>query len=381
MRARLQTKLSCYCHRMSAIFIKKEKEVLRQNQTTEKQKTELELVKASEITPKSVEWLWYPYIPFGKVTLLQGDPGDGKSQLMLALSALASKGKSFPFADDEEKREPMTVIYQTTEDDADDTVVPRFIATDGDRDKLLFIRETEKSLTFDDDRIRSAIEKSGARLLILDPLSSYIGDSCSLNAANEMRSKFNHLIAVAKDTGCAIVIIAHMNKMRETSPLYRTSGSIDIAGVARSILAITRTPNKENPNERVMVQVKSNLAPTGSAILFEVGEKGIAFIDEIEMTAEQAFFSIAPKIGRPSAECEAATAFILDLMKAGKLTATACEGFLKDKGFKKSTIKKAKKNAGVVSVKEGMIWYWTLPTADQDKHNKTSHTDPDFETN
>lgn len=195
-----------------------------------------------------------------------------------------------------------------------------------------------------------------------------------------MRSKFNHLIAVAKDTGCAIVIIAHMNKMRETSPLYRTSGSIDIAGVARSILAITRTPNKENPNERVMVQVKSNLAPTGSAILFEVGEKGIAFLDEIEMTAEQAFSSIAPKLGRPSAECEAATAFILDLMKAGKLTATACEGFLKDKGFKKSTIKKAKKNAGVVSVKEGMIWYWSLPTADQDKYNKASHTDPKFET-
>ena len=353
---------------------------MRPNQNLPEQETQLELIKASEITPKSVEWLWYPYIPFGKVTLLQGDPGDGKSQLMLALSAIASKGKAFPFANEEESHDPITVIYQTTEDDADDTVVPRFIASDGDRDKLLFIREDEKSLTFDDDRIRSAIEKSGARLLILDPLSSYIGDGCSLNAANEMRSKFNHLIAVAKDTGCAVVVIAHMNKMKETSPLYRTSGSIDIAGVARSILAITRTPNKEKPNERVMVQVKSNLAPTGSAILFEVGEKGISFIDEIEMTAEQAFSSIAPKLGRPSTECEAATDFILDLMKAGKLPATACEKFLQDKGFKKSTIKKAKKNAGVVSVKEGMIWYWTLPSADQNDHSKTDNGDLDFKT-
>ncbi len=352
---------------------------MKSNQNLSEQETELELVKASDITPKSVEWLRYPYIPFGKVTLLQGDPGDGKSQLMLALSAHASKGKAFPFAD-EEPHEPMTVIYQTTEDDADDTVVPRFIASDGDRDKLLFIREDEKSLTFDDNRIRSATEKSGARLLILDPLSSYIGDGCSLNAANEMRSKFNHLIAVAKDTGCAVVVIAHMNKMKETSPLYRTSGSIDIAGVARSILAITRTPNKENPNERVMVQVKSNLAPTGSAILFEVVEKGIRFIDEIEMTAEQAFTSVAPKIGRPSAECEAATAFISDLMKAGKLPATACEKFLQDKGFKKSTVKKAKKNAGVVSVKEGMIWYWTLPTADQNDQCNADTADIDFKT-
>lgn len=354
---------------------------MKPTQSTLEPETELELVKASDITPKKVKWLWYPYIPFGKVTLLQGDPGDGKSQLMLAVSALVSKGKPLPFADEEDIHEPMTVIYQTTEDDADDTVVPRFITSDGDRDKLFFIREDEKGLTFDDNRIRSAIEKSGAKLLILDPLSSYIGDNCSLNAANETRAAFNHLIGIAKDTGCAIVIIAHMNKLRETSPLYRTSGSIDIAGVARSILAITRTPNKENSNERMMVQVKSNLAPTGSAILFEVGEKGIAFIDEIEMTAEQAFSSIAPKLGRPSAECEAATAFILDLMKAGKLTATACEGFLKDKGFKKSTIKKAKKNAGVMSVKEGMIWYWTLPTANQKKHDKASYTDPEFKTN
>ena len=92
-----------------------------------------------------------------------------------------------------------------------------------------------------------------AKLLILDPMSSYIGESCSMNNANETRAEFNHLIAVAKDTGCAIVIIAHMNKMRDTNPLYRTNGSIDIAGAARSILAITRTPNKEVPAERYRV--------------------------------------------------------------------------------------------------------------------------------
>ena len=80
----------------------------------------LEIIKASEITPKEVRWLWYPYIPFGKVMLLQGDPGDGKSKLMLSLAALLSKGAPLPFADEDESGEPMTVIYQTTEDDADD---------------------------------------------------------------------------------------------------------------------------------------------------------------------------------------------------------------------------------------------------------------------
>ena len=287
----------------------------------------LEIVKASDIEPKEVKWLWYPYIPFGKVTLLQGDPGDGKSKFMLSLAALLSKGEHLPFADEEE-REPITIIYQTTEDDADDTVVPRFNSAGGNGDNLIFIKEDMKSLSFGDNRIREAIEKYNAKLLILDPMSSYIGESCSMNNANETRAEFNHLIAVAKDTGCAIVIIAHMNKMRDTNPLYRTNGSIDIAGAARSILAITRTANKEAPAERYLVQVKSNLAPTGSAILFEVAESGVNFVSELEMTAEEAFSSLAPKMGRPSKKELKAKEFILEMLKDGEMLANDCEAKL-----------------------------------------------------
>ena len=287
----------------------------------------LEIIKASEITPKEVRWLWYPYIPFGKVTLLQGDPGDGKSKLMLSLAALLSKGAPLPFDDEDEQGEPMTVIYQTTEDDADDTVVPRFNSAGGDGDRLIFIKEDEKSLTFGDDRIREAVEKYNAKLLILDPMSSYIGDTCSMNNANETRAEFNHLIAVAKDTGCAIVIIAHMNKAKDTSPLYRTNGSIDIAGAARSILAVTRTANKQNPAERYLVQVKSNLAPMGSAILFEVADKGVNFLDELELSAEDAFSASAPRMGRPNAREEAATDFIRSLLAGGRRLASDCERF------------------------------------------------------
>ena len=214
--------------------------------------------------------------------------------------------------------EPMTIIYQTTEDDADDTVVPRFNSAGGNGENLIFIKEDEKSLSFGDNRIAEAIEKYHAKLLILDPMSSYIGEGCSMNNANETRAEFNHLMAVAKDTSCAIVIIAHMNKMKDTNPLYRTNGSIDIAGAARSILAITRTPNKEAPAERYMVQVKSNLAPTGSAILFEVAEKGVNFISEMEMTAEQAFQSLAPKMGRPNEKEIKVKEFIKEMLKNGE---------------------------------------------------------------
>lgn len=158
---------------------------------------------------------------------------------MLSISALLSKGEKLPF--DDEEKEKMTIIYQTTEDDADDTVVLRFNSAGGNGQNLIFIKEDKRTLTFGADRILQAIKQFNAKLLILDPMSSYIGDECSLNNANETRAEFNHLISVAKETGCAIVIIAHMNKAKDINPLYRTNGSIDIAGAVRSILAITKT--------------------------------------------------------------------------------------------------------------------------------------------
>ena len=108
----------------------------------------------------------------------------------------------------------MTIIYQTTEDDADDTVVPRFNSAGGNGENLIFIREDEKSLSFGDNRIREAIEMYHAKLLILDPTSSYIGEICSMNNANETRAEFNHLIAVAKV----------MRSSVETTPPSRAHG-------------------------------------------------------------------------------------------------------------------------------------------------------------
>lgn len=113
-----------------------------------------------------------------------------------------------------------------------------------------------------------------------------------------------------------------------------------------------------------MVQVKSNLAPTGSAILFEVAEKGVDFISEMEMTAEEAFQSLAPKMGRPNDKEIKAKEILLEMLKDGEMLSSDCEERLEAAGFKKSTIKKAKKKAGVISRKRGFLWYWSLPMGD-----------------
>lgn len=157
----------------------------------------------------------------------------------------------------------------------------------------------------------------------------------------------------------------------------RTNGSIDIAGAARSILAVTRTANKQNPAERYLVQVKSNLAPMGSAILFEVADKGVNFLDELELNAEDAFSASAPRMGRPNAREEAATDFIRSLLAGGRRLASDCEAKLEAAGFKKSTYKKSKKKAGVRSVKDGFLWYWTLPEVEKPIENGQEVTDED----
>ena len=155
-----------------------------------------------------------------------------------------------------------------------------------------------------------------------------------------------------------------MSRTSRITALYeRLSRDDDLTGESNSI-AITRTPNKEAPAERYLVQVKSNLAPTGSAILFEVAEKGVNFISEMEMTAEEAFLSLAPQIGRPNEKEMKAKSFLIEMLQGGEMLSSDCEEKLEAAGFKKSTIKKAKKNAGVISKKKGFLWYWSLPMSD-----------------
>ncbi len=317
----------------------------------------LEIIRASDIEPKQIDWLWYPFIPFGKVTLLQGDPGDGKSTFILTVAALLTRGAALPFTD--KPLAPMSVIYQTTEDDAEDTIVPRFISANGDRERLLFIAEKEAPLSFDDGRLREAILKTQAKLLILDPLSSYIGD-CQINAANEVRPRFNHLIGIAKETGCAIVIVNHLNKMYGTKAIYRTPGSIDIVGAVRSALLIGRS--RDNEGERVLVQQKANLAPTGAAIVFSVGEDGITFIERTEKTADEVLAGFSSSSGRPAEKTEQAVALIKELLADGQEhKASVCEARLREAGIGNSTAKKAKAILGVRSSKQRFEWFWSLP--------------------
>ena len=329
------------------------------------QKKELKIISSTNVEVREINWLWYPFIPRGKVTILQGDPGEGKSTFMLTLAAYLTRGESLPFTDCGEPPDPITVLYQSTEDDYDDTIVPRFIKAGGIRDRLAFIDESEYPLTFDDDRILEGIKQTGAKLLVLDPLASYIGD-CSLNASNEVRQKFNALINAARETDCAIVVVNHMNKMPGLKAIYRTPGSIDVAGAVRSILLLARDPDEED--KRYLVQTKMNLASKGDALEFRIEDGGMKFTGITDKTADEILRKqdFVSGIGRPDVKLQEAKEVIEELLAAGAaVPAEDCEAVLKNNGVRRSTAQTAKRELGIESVRIQDRWYWKLPETDE----------------
>ena len=233
-----------------------------------------------DIEQTSVEWLWFPYLPFGKLTIIQGNPGEGKTYFAMMLTAACTNRKTFP-----EEIEPFNVIYQTAEDGMGDTIKPRLVEAGADLSRVMVIDDTEEALTLSDDRIEKAIRQNQVRLLIIDPVQAFIGADVDMNRANEVRPVFRKLGMIAEKTGCAIVLIGHLNKSSGTQSTYRGLGSIDIMAAVRSLLFIGKV--KKDPTTRVLIHEKSSLAPPGETMAFKLGdEEGFRWVGAYEISAD-----------------------------------------------------------------------------------------------
>lgn len=235
-----------------------------------------------DVEQTEVDWLWYPYIPFGKLTIVQGNPGEGKTFFAMQLAAACTSQKFLP---DMEPFEPFNMIFQTAEDGLGDTVKPRLVSSGADLKRVLVIDDSENPLSLADDRIEKAIRENNAKLMVIDPLQAFLGANVDMNRANEVRPIFRKLADIAQSTGCAIVMIGHLNKASGTQSAYRGLGSIDIAAVVRSILFVGKV--KDDPTTRVIVHEKSSLAPPGQALAFSLGDqKGFRWIGAYDISAE-----------------------------------------------------------------------------------------------
>ena len=304
---------------------------------------------------QQVQWLWGTYIPFGKLTIIQGDPGEGKTTLALRLAAACSTGTPLPGM---EPMEPFNVIYQSAEDGMGDTIKPRLMEAGADLERVLSIVEEKKQLSLLDERIEKAIREHNAQLMILDPIQGYIGSRVDINRANEIRTVLKSVSSVAERTGCAIVLIGHLNKASGSSSAYRGLGSIDFRAAARSVLLIGRL--KKDPNVRVIVHDKSSLAPEGKSLAFGLGdEEGFRWLDGYDgITSEELLCGFTTETKTAAAE------ELIRSMLAGGQEIMAEHVFraAEGKGISRRTVNEAKKAIpNIVTRKNSKYWFWSLP--------------------
>ena len=317
------------------------------------QKIKLMMIRMSEVQSQEIEGLWYPFIPYGKLTIIQGDPGDGKTTMVLNLAAKLSKGEAL----DENMKvtEPVNVIYQTAEDGLADTVKPRLELAGADCERIIVIDESDKSLSMVDERLEQAIVRTGARLLILDPIQAYLGGGMDMNRANEARDMTKKLGALAEKTKCAIILIGHMNKASGNKAAYRGMGSIDFFAVARSVLLVGRVEGESNT--RAVVQIKNNLAAFGHPKAFALSEDGFKWLGDYEITVDEVLGGITPKANK----MEQAKQMLRELAETqSAVLSNEIFDRANELGISKRTLENAKKELGVQTRKINNAWYWEL---------------------
>lgn len=308
----------------------------------------------SAIKQKKVEWLWYPYIPYGKLTLLQGDPGEGKSTFIINISALLTKGRPMP--DGYPVLTPQTVIYQCAEDNMADTVKPRLVAAGADCEKVAYIIDEADRLTLDDNRIEQAILKTQARLLILDPLQAFMPQDGDMQSASRMRGILGKLSMLASKYNCAVILIGHMNKGTAGNSIYRSLGSIDIAAIARSVLMIKR--DDINAQVRYMIPIKSSLAPEGVAIAFSLG--GANGFQWIGPCAINSVNTDEYPVLKNSKKADVAD-FLIEMLKENDVLSADILSEMNQLGVSRRTVFYVKKEVGIQAYRANNAWYWRLP--------------------
>ena len=307
------------------------------------QRNHVKLISIDTIPIEAVKWLLYPFIPLGKITILQGDPGEGKTTLALQIIAALTTGK------------PVNVIYQTAEDGLSDTIKPRLVAAGADCARVMVIDDSDKVLTLDDDRLEQAIEQTDARLVVLDPIQGYIGASVDMHRANEIRPLMYRIAKLAEKYGCAILLIGHMNKNSGEKSSYRGLGSIDFQAAARSVLVVGRI--KDDPTLRVVCPAKSSLAPEGRAIAFRLDpEQGFQWAGPYDISVDELLSGSSR--GHKLREAQS---FLKEVLADGPLPQTEIEAAAQQAGIRPKTLRNARYELGVTSTKVSKQWVWALP--------------------
>lgn len=317
-------------------------------------------VTLSSVKALKVDWLWKPYIPFGMITIMEGDPGLGKSFLSMFLASEISRGGQLPDGGDLDQA---NVLYISAEDDPSYTTRPRIDAMGGDPEK---IRVLNGRLAFNDEGLevlREELNEFEPDLIIIDPWVSFIPPETSVKDSVSVRTLIDKVESVAKDYGCAVVLIRHLTKMKQDNALYQGGGTMDMIAAARSAIRIGQHP--DNPDHRVMAHLKHNVGPKGPSWVYMMqiptedgGVPRLEFIGEEEISVNELNAAVGNTNARPK---DAAEEFLKRELGDGPRKAKEMLALADLVGISERTLARARTRLKVKAEQKRGHWIWSRP--------------------
>ena len=312
------------------------------------------VVSLADVQSTNVDWLWTRRIPIGYITMMDGDPGEGKSFATLALAAALTRGDQLPCCSLEQT--PSNVLLLSQEDDIRAVIKPRLESLDADMSR---IRAFTEPLQFDLDgleRLRSEVMDFKPRMIVVDPIQAHLPRNVDMHKASDVRSVMGELSYLARDGRCAIVAVRHLKKGATDKVLHRGMGSIDFAASARSVLLVGH--QSTNERNKAIIHIKSNLSALASSVGFEMTEgrlhwKGISTLTQDDL--------VAPDKGM-GGKLAAAIAFLREELAEGAVSVSEVADRAKEKGISDSTLQRAREELGVESRKTSLQgrWEWYI---------------------
>ncbi|MDP8971755.1 MAG: AAA family ATPase [Actinomycetota bacterium] len=337
----------------------------------------------SEVVAEQIWWLWPGRVPLAKLTVLDGDPGNGKSAATMDFAARVTVGRPWP---DGTPCEAGGVVLLNAEDGLADTIRPRLEAAGADLDRVLALATVKDgdgerlvSIPEDLDVIRRGIERVGAKLVIVDPIMAFLSGDVNSHRDQDVRRALAPLAKLAEETGAAVVAVRHLNKASGGNALYRGGGSIGIVGAARSALLVAKDPHDED--RRVLAPLKNNLAKPAPSLAFVLtgaanGAVRVEWKGESHHGADDLL--AAPVDPEERSAVDEAAEFLHDVLGRGPVWSKQVKKEAREADISDATLRRAKAGLGVRSVKEGDgSWSWTLPDVEgQDEEGQGAQDVP-----
>ncbi len=232
-------------------------------------------IKYADVETKDLEWLWFPYIPKGMVSIVQGDPKSGKTFMLIDIISRITRGDYIPFSED--KFEMGNVVLLNSDDSIEYALKKRLELQNADVEKVFTIDENIKKLYFKDlSRLEKLIEEKQPLLIVIDPIQAYMGDGDS-NSMVQVRNALSPLKRIAEKYNVSIVLVQHLKKGNETKAIYKGAGSIDFVGFARSMMMVIK--NTEN-DERLFLHSTSNVTKEGHCLSYKITNDGLEWLED-----------------------------------------------------------------------------------------------------